>query len=54
MAAGYIGIVIAALCAAIEFGIQPTIAPGYAPYGLDLAIPAMVGAYLLVEGSLKG
>lgn len=47
-AAGYIGIVIAALCAAIEFGIQPTIAPGYAPYGLDLAIPAMVGAYLLV------
>ena len=46
--AGYVGIVVAALCAAIEFGIQPSIAPGYAPYGLDLAIPAMVGAHLLV------
>ena len=47
-AAGYVGIVVAALCAAIEFGLQPSIAPGYAPYGLDLAIPAMVGAHLLV------
>jgi cobalt/nickel transport system permease protein len=47
-AAGYIGIVIAAVTAAVEFGIQPTIAPGYAPYGLDLAIPAMLGAHLLV------
>jgi len=46
--AGYIGIVVAAFCAAVEFGIQPTIAPGYAPYGLGLAIPAMVGAHLLV------
>ena len=47
-AAGYIGIVIAAVTTAVEFGIQPTIAPGYAPYGLDLAIPAMLFAHLLV------
>jgi cobalt/nickel transport system permease protein len=47
-AAGYVGIVVASLFAAIEFGLQPSIAPGYAPYGLDLAIPAMVGAHLLV------
>jgi cobalt/nickel transport system permease protein len=46
--AGYIGIVLASFCAAVEFGIQPMIAPGYAPYGLDLSIPAMVGAHLLV------
>ena len=47
-AAGYVGIVVAAFTAAVEFGIQPTIAPGYAPYGLALSIPAMVGAHLLV------
>ena len=47
-AAGYVGIVIAALVAAVEFGIQPSIAPGYAPYGLDLAVPAMLAAHLLV------
>lgn len=50
---GYIGINIAALCAAIEFGIQPIIAPGYCPYGLDVAIPAMVSAHLLV-GIVEG
>jgi cobalt/nickel transport system permease protein len=52
-AAGYVGIVLAALFTAIEFGLQPSIAPGYAPYGLDLAIPAMVGAYLVV-GIVEG
>jgi cobalt/nickel transport system permease protein len=51
--AGYVGIVVAALFTAIEFGLQPSIAPGYAPYGLDLAIPAMVGAHLLV-GIVEG
>ena len=45
---GYIGIVVAAFCGSVEFGIQPIIAPGYSPYGLDVAIPAMVGAHLLV------
>lgn len=49
----YIGLNIAALCASIEFGIQPTIAPGYCPYGLDVAIPAMIGAHLLV-GIVEG
>jgi cobalt/nickel transport system permease protein len=52
-AAGYVGIVVGALFAAVEFGLQPSIAPGYAPYGLDLAIPAMVGAHLLV-GIVEG
>jgi cobalt/nickel transport system permease protein len=51
--AGYVGLNIAALCAAIEFGIQPIIAPGYCPYGLDLAIPAMVSTHLLV-GIVEG
>jgi cobalt/nickel transport system permease protein len=51
--AGYVGIVAGAFFAAVEFGIQPSIAPGYAPYGLDLAIPAMVGAHLLV-GIVEG
>jgi cobalt/nickel transport system permease protein len=52
--AGYVGLVIAGgLVAATEFGIQPTIAPGYAPYGLDLAIPAMMLAHLLV-GVVEG
>ncbi len=45
---GYVGIVVAAFVDACEFGIQPTIAPGYSPYGFNVAIPAMVGAHLLV------
>jgi cobalt/nickel transport system permease protein len=45
---GYVGIVIAGATTAVEFGIQPTIAPGYAPYGLDLAVPAMLFAHLVV------
>ncbi|MDW5562497.1 MAG: cobalt transporter CbiM [Methanomassiliicoccus sp.] len=50
---GYVGLNLAALCAAIEFGLQPAIAPGYAPYGLDVAIPAMVSVHLLV-GIVEG
>jgi len=46
----YVGINIAALCAAIEFGIQPYIAPGYCPYGLNLSIPAMAFAHLVTAG----
>ncbi len=55
-AGAYFGICAAALCAGIEFGIQPLLyhtANGqalYSPYGLKVAIPAMVAVHLLVFG----
>ena len=55
-AAGYIGINAAALCAAIEFGLQPMLfhdasgAPLYAPYPLSIAIPAMLAGHLTFAG----
>jgi cobalt/nickel transport system permease protein len=54
--AGYAAINIAALLAAIEFGIQPLLyhdssgAPLYAPYPLHIAIPAMMIGHLTVAG----
>ena len=54
--AGYLAINLAALCAAIEFGIQPLLfhdasgAPLYAPYGLSISIPAMVIGHLTFAG----
>jgi cobalt/nickel transport system permease protein len=54
--AGYIGIVAAALCAGVEFGIQPLLhhtASGqalYCPYGLKVALTTMVGEHLLIFG----
>ncbi len=54
--AGYAGINVAALCAAIEFGIQPALfhdasgAPLYAPYGLSVSIPAMLLGHLTFAG----
>ena len=54
--AGYIAINLAALAAAIEFGIQPLLyrdasgAPLYAPYPLHIAIPAMMIGHLTVAG----
>ena len=54
--AGYIGINVAALCAGIEFGLQPLLhhtANGqslYCPYGFKIAVPAMLGEHLLVFG----
>jgi cobalt/nickel transport system permease protein len=56
---GYIGLVIAALCTGIEFGIQPLLhhtASGralYCPYGLKIAVPAMVGTHMLVFGFVE-
>lgn len=53
---GYIGLVVASLCAGIEFGLQPLLhhtASGqalYCPYGLKVAITAMVGEHLLIFG----
>jgi cobalt/nickel transport system permease protein len=54
--AAYIGINVAALCAGIEFGLQPLFhhtANGqalYCPYGLNVAVPAMAGEHLLIFG----
>jgi cobalt/nickel transport system permease protein len=53
---GYVGICIAALCAAIELGIQPLLyhtANGqalYCPYSLNVSIPAMAGGHILFFG----
>lgn len=58
--AGYISLNIAALITAIEFGIQPILftdgagLPIYSPYGLTIAIPAMMIPHLLVAGILEG
>jgi cobalt/nickel transport system permease protein len=53
---GYLAINAAALCAAIEFGVQPMLfkdaagAPVYAPYPLAIAIPAMMIGHLTLAG----
>lgn len=53
---GYLAINAAALCAAIELGLQPhffrsaTGAPLYAPYPLSIAIPAIMIGHLTVAG----
>jgi cobalt/nickel transport system permease protein len=55
----YVGIVAAATAAGIEFGIQPLIAhtasgqPLYAPYPLNVAVPAMAISHALVFGPLE-
>lgn len=54
--AGYTALNIAALSTAVMFGIQPLLhrtASGqslYCPYGLNVAIPAMLGEHLLIFG----
>ncbi len=54
--AGYVGINVAALFAAIEFGIQPILfrdpsgAPLYCPYPLSISIPAMMIGHLTFAG----
>ncbi len=54
--AGYVAINVAALLAAIEFGVQPLLftdatgAPLYAPYPLGIAIPAMMLGHLTIAG----
>jgi cobalt/nickel transport system permease protein len=59
----YVGINAAALCAAIEFGLQPDLfykttangghVPLYAPFHLSQTIPTMLGAHLLVAGVVE-
>ncbi|HWC99496.1 MAG TPA: cobalt transporter CbiM [Candidatus Sulfopaludibacter sp.] len=54
--AGYLAINASALCAAIEFGVQPlwyhdaSGAPLYCPYPLNIAIPAMMLGHLTIAG----
>jgi cobalt/nickel transport system permease protein len=53
---GYAGINLSALCAAIEFGIQPVLfhtpsgVPLYCPYPLSISIPAMMIGHLTFAG----
>ena len=55
-AAGYLSINVAALLAAVEFGIQPMFfrdasgAPLYCPYPLRVAVPAMMLGHLTIAG----
>lgn len=54
--AGYTAINVSALCAAIEFGIQPLLfhdaagTPFYCPYPLNVSIPAMMIGHLTFAG----
>jgi cobalt/nickel transport system permease protein len=54
--ASYIAINAAALAAALEFGLQPALfkdasgAPLYCPYGLGVAVPAMMIGHLTIAG----
>jgi cobalt/nickel transport system permease protein len=56
---GYLGLNAAALCAAIEFGLQPTLfhtangTPLYAPFHLSQTIPAMMLAHLTIAGLVE-
>jgi cobalt/nickel transport system permease protein len=56
---GYVGLNAAALCAAIEFGLQPVLftsadgTPLYAPFHLTQTIPAMALAHLTVAGAVE-
>lgn len=58
--AGYAGITVSALLTGIEFGIQPLLAQGadgrplYAPYPLEIALPAMVIEHLLLFSIIEG
>lgn len=54
--AGYIGINVAAFLAGVEFGLQPLLHHTkngqalYCPYGLKVAVSAMLGEHLLIFG----
>jgi len=55
-ASGYIGLNAAALCCAIELGLQPTLyhaangSPLYAPFPLSVTIPAMLISHAIIFG----
>ncbi len=58
-AAGYIALNIAAFTTAVMFGLQPLLHKTvdgqslYCPYGLNVAIPMMVGEHLLIFGWIE-
>ena len=58
--AGWVGLNAAALCAAVEFGVQPLLftdaagAPLYCPFPLSVSIPAMLIPHMLVAGFVEG
>jgi cobalt/nickel transport system permease protein len=58
-AGAYVGINVAAVLTAVEFGLQPVLfttsdgTPLYSPYRLELALPAMLFAHLLVAGPVE-
>lgn len=55
----YFGLVVASLCAAVEFGVQPLLfrdaagQPLYCPYPLSVSIPAMVIPHLAAAGPVE-
>ncbi len=57
--AGYVGLNAAALCAATEIGLQPSLfhtangTPLYSPFHLSQSIPAMALAHLTVAGTVE-
>jgi len=59
VAGSYIAINVAAFLTGIELGIQPALfhtaddTPLYAPYGINKALPAMMGGHLLVAGPIE-
>jgi cobalt/nickel transport system permease protein len=56
---GFVGLNVAALCTAIEFGLQPTLfkaadgSPLYAPFHLSQTIPTMALAHLTIAGGVE-
>jgi cobalt/nickel transport system permease protein len=57
---GWLGVTIGALCAGVEFGIQPLLfkaadgSPLYAPYPLSISVPAMVVPHALIASVVEG
>ena len=58
--AGFTGLIASAFCAGIEFGIQPLLfhtangVPLYSPYGLKVALTAMLISHITVAGPVEG
>jgi cobalt/nickel transport system permease protein len=57
-AGAYVGIVVAATLVGIELGIQPLLhtvngVPQYSPYGLRVALPAMLVSHLVLIGPIE-
>ncbi|MGE0713282.1 MAG: cobalt transporter CbiM [Planctomycetota bacterium] len=58
--AAYVGLNVAALATAVELGLQPLLAhdaagaPLYCPFGLGVAVPAMLLPHLIVFGVVEG